>query len=56
MVLVIQTQEPQPLGSPASPLGPLTLVTVPALPAHITDTASVPVQPLLAQPVGTVTH
>lgn len=39
-----------------SPLGPLTLVTAKALPAHATDTASVPAQPLLAQPMGTVTH
>lgn len=43
-------------GSPASPLEPLTLVTASALPAHSTDTAPVPSQPLLAQPVGTGTH
>lgn len=34
----------------------LTLVTAETLPAHITDTASVPSQPLLAQPVVTVTY
>lgn len=38
-----------------SPLRLLTLVTAGALPAHVTDTAAIPLQPLLAQPVGTVT-
>lgn len=56
MVLVIRTQEPPSRASPASALGPLTLVTAAALPAHVTDTASIPTQPLLAQPMGTVTH
>lgn len=48
MVLVIQTQEPPPRESPASPLGLLTLVAAEALPAYVTDTASVPSQALLA--------
>lgn len=56
MVLVSQTQEPPPWESPASPLETLTLVTAEALPAHITDTAAIPSQPLLAQPMDTVTH
>lgn len=41
---------------PVAPWDPLTLVTAETLPAHITDTASIPAQPLLAQPMVTVTY